>query len=442
MKRRMLLGLAGAAGTLAAAGLPTPFLAASGDDTAAPESFRDPVSGHLVRRLSRRPGSHVLYFHDNAFTADGRYMVYDAPGGVDVVDMASFEAQPLIEGPYECMMVSRQKNIAYVYRKNDEGGGKGVSGLDYFAVSIPDGKVTQIAERLDGSLFQSNADDSLMLGVWQERPFDLQPGPKVAGTDGGYNAVGPDGKPLSFAAAKEVRMAERLAQGIPMEIFTLDPETGERRTVVRSDKDWLNHIQFSPTDPDQIMYCHEGPWHMVDRIWTVRSDGSDNRRIHRRRMNMEIAGHEFFSYDGKRIWYDLQTPRGEDFWLASVDLDSGSRIWRHMDRNAWSVHFMVDRDGRLGGDGGGPDMVAEAPDGKWLYLYDEEIIEDLGVSAPDAADLVRPARLIPQKIVDMSAHDYRLEPNVQFSADGAWLSFKSNMHGDIHVYAVETGRSA
>ena len=33
-------------------------------------------------------------------------------------------------------------------------------------------------------------------------------------------------------------------------------------------------------------------------------------------MNMEIAGHEFFSSDGAIIWYDLQTPRGQDFWLA------------------------------------------------------------------------------------------------------------------------------
>lgn len=30
-------------------------------------------------------------------------------------------------------------------------------------------------------------------------------------------------------------------------------------------------------------------------------------------MAMEIAGHEWVSLDGKWIWYDLQTPRGEDF---------------------------------------------------------------------------------------------------------------------------------
>jgi oligogalacturonide lyase len=37
--------------------------------------------------------------------------------------------------------------------------------------------------------------------------------------------------------------------------------------------DWLNHVQFSPTDPTLMMFCHEGPWHKVDRIWTIRTDG-------------------------------------------------------------------------------------------------------------------------------------------------------------------------
>jgi oligogalacturonide lyase len=45
--------------------------------------------------------------------------------------------------------------------------------------------------------------------------------------------------------------------------------------VIVASNDWLNHVQFSPTDPGLIMYCHEGPWHEVDRIWTIRTDGSN-----------------------------------------------------------------------------------------------------------------------------------------------------------------------
>lgn len=442
MNRRQFIGIAGAAGVLSASGFPMPHLAkAAASD--APKSFRDPLSGHLVRRLSPNPGSHVLYFTDNAFTADGRYMVYDSARGCDVVDLQTFEAAPLIEGPYECMMVSRTKNIAYVYHKDAKGGGKDATGLNYYAVSIPDGKVTQIAENMNGTLFQSNADETLMLGRWQEREYELQPGPKVAGTDGGYNAIGPDGKPMSFADAKMYRMAERLKQNIPMEIFTIDLKTGKRNTVLRDDRNWLNHVVFSPTDPGQIMYCHEGPWQMVDRIWTVRADGSAKTNVHHRMMEMEIAGHEFISADGKAIWYDIQLPQGEAFWLASYDMTTGERIWRQMERNEWSLHFNTTRDGRLiGGDGAGPDLDSHAPDGKYIYIYEEELAQDKGTLRSGKDSLIRAGKLKSKKVVDLSTHDYRTEPNVQFSADSKWLTFKSNMHGEIHVYAVETEKSA
>ena len=59
-----------------------------------------------------------------------------------------------------------------------------------------------------------------------------------------------------------------------------------------------------------LMFCHEGPWHKIDRIWTIRTDGSNKSLIHTRTMAMEIAGHEFFGPRRKTIlWYDLQTPR-------------------------------------------------------------------------------------------------------------------------------------
>src|SRR5690606_20775819 len=138
------------------------------------------------------------------------------------------------------------------------------------------------------------------------------------------------------------------------------------------------HLQFSPTDPNLIMFCHEGPWHKVDRIWVVNTDGSGLRKIHQRSMNMEIAGHEFFSADGSTIWYDLQRPRGETFWLAGLRLESGRRDWYALERDEWSVHFNVSPDGTLfAGDGGDEEMVAHAPDGKWIYLFEPVEIPDV-----------------------------------------------------------------
>ena len=173
------------------------------------------------------------------------------------------------------------------------------------------------------------------------------------------------------------------------------------------------------------MFCHEGPWHKVDRIWTIRSDGSGLQKIHARTMDMEIAGHEFFAPDGKTVWYDLQTPRGKEFWLAGRVLGSEKAIRYKVAREQWSVHYNISPDRRrFAGDGGGPHSVAAPGNGQWLYLFTP-----------------RNGVLEGEKLVDLSKHDYELEPNVDFTPDGKWIVFQANMQGKSHVYAVEVAKA-
>ena len=47
-------------------------------------------------------------------------------------------------------------------------------------------------------------------------------------------------------------------------------------------------------------------------IWTIRTDGSALTKIHTRTMNMEIAGHEFFSADGKVTQTTVRSLLGEN----------------------------------------------------------------------------------------------------------------------------------
>ena len=173
------------------------------------------------------------------------------------------------------------------------------------------------------------------------------------------------------------------------------------------------------------MFCHEGPWHKVDRIWTIRTDGSGLRKIHTRTMDMEIAGHEFFGPDGKIIWYDLQTPKSKVFWLAGHELASDKLIKYSVEREHWSVHFNVSPDGKLfAGDGGGPRSVAAPGNGQWIYLFTP-----------------KDGQLEAERLVDLSKHNYELEPNVTFTPDGKWIVFRSNLHGPTHVYAVEVKKA-
>jgi oligogalacturonide lyase len=230
--------------------------------------------------------------------------------------------------------------------------------------------------------------------------------------------------------------------GAPRVLFTVSTKTGEVKEIF-NEHEWLGHLQFSPTDPNLIMFCHEGTWHEVDRIWTIRTDGTGLKKIHTRTMNMEIAGHEFFSADGKNIWYDLQTPRGVDFWLGGYEIATGKRRWYHLQRNEWSVHFNVSPDESLfAGDGGDSEMVARAPDGKWIYLFRPQRVPDVaGIKTANSDELIDTGFFEAERLVNMSKHDYRLEPNVTFTPDMKWIVFRSNMLGPVHVFAVEIAKT-
>jgi oligogalacturonide lyase len=143
--------------------------------------------------------------------------------------------------------------------------------------------------------------------------------------------------------------------------------------------------------------------------------------MHKRTVDGEIAGHEFFSPDGKRIWFDLQMPRSVTFYLSGTDLSSGKEKRYEMTRNEWSIHFTVSPDQKLfAGDGGDPGQVAKAEDGMWIYLF-----------TPDGD------KFKSERLVNMKHHNYKLEPNVHFSPDGKWIIFRANFEGHSDIYAVE-----
>ena len=92
------------------------------------------------------------------------------------------------------------------------------------------------------------------------------------------------------------------------------------------------------------MYAHDGPALEVDRVWTIRADGSANRLITKRADPNEIATHEFWGHDGKTIWYDQQKSKGTDFALAGYEVATGKNITFHLTKEQASMHYNVASD--------------------------------------------------------------------------------------------------
>lgn len=409
-------------------------------ETIPARSWVDPTTGHRIVRLSNTPGSLSLYFNFNAYTPQKDKMVFSTPDGINAVDLKTFQVSSVVQGHYRLLFTGHKNRWVYYTDETQSSSAPKV----IYAADIDSGKSHVVARIKEGTIQSINSDETLLAGVVEHAPEGS------IGRDGlirkGKMESAGKNQP-TYALSKESRMNARLDAKIPMEIFTINTKTGERKVVTAS-ADWLNHLQFSPVDPNLLMYCHEGPWHKVDRIWLIRLDQKHAKpvKVHPRTMNMEIAGHEWFSPDGKTVWYDLQTPRGEDFWVAGYEIATGHRIWYHLLRNEWSVHYNISPDQSLfSGDGGDSEMVAHAPDGKWLYLFHPVLmpLSIAGAKAPDAAKLIRPGAFKAEKLVNMAHHDYRLEPNGRFSPDGKWLFFRSNLQtGKSYVYAVSLEKAA
>lgn len=388
-----------------------------------PTSWVDPDTGHRVVRLTKEPNSASLYFNQNGYTPDGR-LVYTTPDGISVLNLQTRESKQVVKGRVRLIDAGRKNQRVYYVRDGEA-----------WWTDVDSGDSKKIgAMPPRGSVATVNADETLLAGTYIEGTA----GQEYGGARSQPAAPGAQGHPLDQPRNKGQMMEERWAARLPMGLFTLNVNTGEVKTIHRAN-DWLNHLLFSPADPALLMFCHEGPWHKVDRIWTIRTDGTKLTKVHTRTMAMEIFGHEFWSADGKTIWYDLQTPRGEDFWVAGYRVDTGERTWYHLQRNEWSIHFNVTKDGRLFcGDGGDPGQVAKAPDGEWIYLFRPELMGNRGL---DDRSFVQPGVFRAEKLVNMSKHQYRLEPNVSFTPDQKWVVFRSNMFGPTYVFAAEVAKA-
>ncbi|MEJ6980699.1 oligogalacturonate lyase family protein [Pedobacter sp. P351] len=365
-----------------------------------PNEWIDKDTGHRIVKLSRVPGSNAsFYFHNNPFFGN-KMLFYNTNSNskqVYTVDLKTFKTEQVTNqsSPMRGEIVAH-KAQEVVYQINDS----------VFASSAKTKKTRLLyvfPADFKATISTLNADETVLAGRYSD---------------------GSTEKEILKQYPEKSQYFNRIYDAnIPNTLFTVNIKTGELKKI-HTENTWLGHVQFSPEDKNLLMFCQEGPWHKVDRIWTINISTGEVVKRHTRTMDMEIAGHEFFSPDGKTIWFDHQMPRSTTFYLTGVDLKSGQEKKYQLQRNEWSIHFNVSPDQKLfAGDGGDAGQVAKAPDGMWIYLFRPE------------GDKFKAERL-----VNMKAHGYKLEPNVHFSPDGKWVIFRANFEGDSQVYAVEIAK--
>jgi hypothetical protein len=84
-------------------------------------------------------------------------------------------------------------------------------------------------------------------------------------------------------------------------------------------------------------------------------------------------------------------------------------------------------------------MAASAANGQWIELYRPHMI---GTKSSKSKGGFKEGVLESEPLVDLSKHDYNVEPNIQISPDHKYVVFTSNMLGPTYVFAVEIAQTA
>jgi oligogalacturonide lyase len=419
-----------------------------------PKTWVDKDTGHRVWRLSDEANSGGFYFNVNAYTPDGKQMIYTAPDGIHVLDMTTLTTKLLVANtpgaaPVHALVAGHKTNSIF-YTQTDTA----TKVTSVYKANTNTGVIRKLVDLpARHSIVSVNADETLAAGTFitvdatgKEFGSNIPAPDQPAGASDNKVASAAQG-PHYQPANKGLMMEKRLAARLPLVLFTIRLEpgpNGEKPGMIKillHSTDWVNHLLFSPVDPHLLMYCHEGPWQKVDRIWMIHTDATHNTLIHKRTMLDEIAGHEFWGLDGETIWYDWQFPKGEDFFLAGYNLKTGQRTAYHMQRDEWSIHFNLTKDLDLFcGDGGDPGQVAKAKDGEWIELFHPQMITG-GDGAINSPTFWQPGVFHSERLVNMKMHYYREEPNVRFSPDKKLVLFTSNMFGPSYVFGAEVAKA-
>ncbi len=250
--------------------------------------YTDPYTGVTVKRLTNpQILSHHMYFYNRMTTSDGKKLlicqVREEGRQLYLLDLADGTIMQITEG-------------------------EGV-GQDSAMFSFDDTKIFYQQE----NRFYKMDTKTLETECFYETPH---------GWNGSSPGMSDDNRFMALVETKKDTVPERKKEGNwnffaetclakpRCRIVYVDVETGVSR-VVLEDNCWFGHTQIRPKDPDTILFCHEGPYDLIDaRLWLVQSDGSKYRRCREQPSDL-ILTHEFWLPDGSKFAYVYRETTGE-----------------------------------------------------------------------------------------------------------------------------------
>lgn len=354
-------------------------------------TYKDSVSGVEVTQLTDYKGhSHHFYFTNSGWHAGGRRLLVssdrnnrtnlfsiDLSSGA-IEQMTDLEPVPLpreLEFLRACVNPVREE--AYFWHDRT-----------LLALDLPSKKTRPLMEiepRWCISMINCSADGKrLYFGSWE----DLSSQFKVDLLRG-------------YVGFRETWAARPLSQIV--EVAT----DGSGHRVVFEEKNWIGHVNTSPTQAHWLTYCHEGPWDKLQRIWGLDTTTGRTWKI-RETAPGEAVGHEYWYADGLRIGYHGHVASGKPM-LGRVRFDDTDRYEEAFPGQTGHIFSHDER--LIVGDGGGVIRL-------WKW---------------DGTRYQNPRVLCRH---DSAMKIQQTHPHPRISPDGTYVVFTSDRTGYGNVYRV------
>ncbi|MHC4718225.1 MAG: oligogalacturonate lyase family protein [Planctomycetota bacterium] len=290
---------------------------------------RDPETGVRIRQVTDWQGhSHHLYFTNSGLWDDGRQLLFGShrhnARNFYSVELATGEITQLTDfGPDRVPHLQR----GFVNPVRDEA--YFTIGKEVWALGLRDGGLRRLYEGREGYNSGNLSCTADGLTVCHALHQDLSDRIRM---DTGHGYIG---------------FAEYSAARPHCQIVAIPVDGGDVR-VIHEEQFWLSHINTSPTLPDVLTFCHEGPWRTIDqRMWTLSVSTGQVRPL-RRQEPGETIGHEYWFADGQRVGYHGRNTRSVEIF-GSVNADDTDR--REFEFPHGSTHFHSMDEELIVGDG-------------------------------------------------------------------------------------------
>lgn len=173
-----------------------------------------------------------------------------------------------------------------------------------------------------------------------------------------------NGKYLDFAYSEELNLSTasgKIYSGM-YETFYRHPKSVVMRVnteeksakAVWGENNWISHVITNPVNSDLIVFCHEGPWHLVQRLWVVNAATHQVHPLLKTKKHFERAGHEFFTDQGRiAAQFGRRSDLDENWENSDVFIDAdGSSKEEYFYPGPKPMHVQVSSNEKFGvGDG-------------------------------------------------------------------------------------------